>query len=358
MIFTLCSYLTQKLSNLKSGKMLNVLFASNDKFSPYLGVSIYSLLKNNCSEFEKINIYVLDDDISKENKAKIKEVVKSFNQEIQFIKTVNIKSILKNIDSMEKEGVNSLTTYSRLFASSLLPNIDKILYLDADSLITGSFKELWDLNIENYFIAAVEDLFSIDTIKKDIGLKNSNKYINAGFLFINLKKWREENLEKKFLEFQKEHLNKFIYHDQGIINGVCKDNILYIHPKYNLISIFHGIEYEKAIKLGGIPNYYDKLTVEDAQKNPVFIHFSGGDLNRPWSNKEQPYHELYYTYVNKTPFKDDINIKNIPLGKKLFYKFYKSRVLSFILKLMPNGLTVKIANKRVALVVKKENKNY
>lgn len=335
--------------------MLNVLFASNDIFCPYLGVSIYSLLKNNYQDFNKINIYVFDDGITEKNKKMITEIVKQYNQEITFIKTDDLLSSLNNINTMQKEGINSITTYSRLFASSLLPNIDKILYLDADSLITGSFKELWSLDIENYFIGAVEDLFDIDVVKKDIGLEKYDKYINAGFLLINLKEWRKNNLETKFIEFQMKHLNKFIYHDQGIINGVCKDNILYIHPKYNLISIFHGIEYQKAIKLGGIPNYYDEETVTNAQNNPVFLHFSGGDLNRPWSNNKQPYHKLYYEYVEKTPFKKVITTKKISLQKRLFYKFYKSKTLSILLKFVPMYLAIKIANKRLEITIKNHN---
>lgn len=335
--------------------MLNVLFASNDTFSPFLGVSLYSLLENNNEDFEKISIHILDDKISESNVEKLKSIAKEFNAELHFINTIRIEEIVENkIDFMEKEGKKSLTPYARLFTSSLLPDIDKILYLDADSLIMGSFKELWELNLEDNYIGAVEDLFNIDAIKKDIGMEKEDKYINSGFLLMNLKKWREDNIEEKFFRFQKEHSEKFIYHDQGIINGVCKGKIKYLHPKYNLISIFHGIEYQKIIKLGGIPNFYDEKTVIEAQENPIFIHFSGGDLNRPWSNKRQCYFRLYWEYVNKTPFKYQIKPQKISFSKNLFYIFYKSRLLSILLKLLPMSLAVKIANKRVSHQVNRE----
>ena len=44
----------------KTSDTINVLFASNDKFAPYLGVAIYSFLKNNHQDFDKINIFLLD----------------------------------------------------------------------------------------------------------------------------------------------------------------------------------------------------------------------------------------------------------------------------------------------------------
>lgn len=331
-----------------SNEVLNVLFSSNDDFCPYLGVSLYSFLKYNSDEFERINIYIFDDNIGEGNKGKLNQISSQFNQELSFIKVSDIESRFGNkLNSMEKEGISSLTTYNRLFASSILRDVDKLLYLDADSLILGSFKSLWEMDLEDNYIGAVEDLFSIDIIKESIGMNSSQGYINAGFLLINLKKWRESNIEEKFLDFQRITQDKFIFHDQGIINGVCKDNILYLHPKYNLISIFHGIEYEKVIKLGGLTGYYDKETIEEAQKNPVFVHFSGGDLNRPWFNKDQPYHKLYYEYVNETPFKDQINAKELPISGVLFYRFYQSKLLSVLLKLVPMNLAVKIANKRV-----------
>lgn len=340
-----------------SDNILNVLFASNEAFASYLGVAMYSLLENNHDDFDKIHIFIFDDGINSKSKHKLRSISDSFNGILTFIPTNNIQDIVGNkIHSMEKEGINSLTTYARLFTSSALPKcIDKILYLDADSLILGSFKELWNLDIGENYMGGVEDLFNIDYIKNEIGLEKYNRYINAGFLLINLKKWREIDIESKFIEFLFNHSDKFIFHDQGIINGVCKDNITYLHPKYNLISIFHGISYKKAIKMVGIPQYYDETIVKEAQNNPVFIHFSGGILNRPWSNKKQPYCELYYKYVEKTPFKNEVKLIDISLKDKLFYSFYQSKVLSWGLNLVPMSFCIKFANKRAKNICMHEN---
>ena len=230
-----------------SSEILNVLFSSNDDFCPYLGVSLYSFLKYNHDEFEKINIFIFDDNIDKSNKEKLNQISNQFNQDLIFIKVSDIQSKFENkLDLMEKEGITSITTYNRLFASSILKDIDKLLYLDADSLIFGSFKELWGFNLDEFYIGAVEDLLSIDIVKTNIGMESSKGYVNAGFLLINLKKWREVNIEEKFLDFQTKTHDKFIFHDQGIINGVCKDHILYLHPKYNLM-VLHLILIQRLI---------------------------------------------------------------------------------------------------------------
>lgn len=336
--------------------MFNVLFAANDKFSPYLGVSIYSLLKNNCEDFDEINIYVLDDDINMEHKNKLRDIVSSFNQKLIFITVVDIESMIGNkLHLMEKEGVSSSTAYARLFASTLLPDIDKILYLDSDSLIVNSFKELWELNITNYYVAGVEDMLGVDYIKNQINLNESNIYINSGFLLMNLKKWREDNIEEQFIKFLKNHLDKFIFHDQGVVNGVCKDKILCLDPKYNLQGQFHGIDYNKAIKWAGFPNHYDEKTIINAQKNPIFIHFTG-KINRPWSNKKQHFYKLYYKYVNETPFKNEISYNSIPFRYIAVYSLYKSKFVSLILRFVPMNLTIKLANNRIKSICENELK--
>ena len=338
-----------------NNETLSVLFASNNLFSPYLGVSIYSLLKNNQKFFEKINIYIFDDEISEENKEKLILIGKKFNQELNFIDLIDIEKVVgTSINVMEKEGIISLTAYARLFSSTVVYNLDKILYLDADSIITGSFKELWEKNIEEYYVAGVLDTLGVDFIKKQINLNENHKYINSGVLLINLKKWREDKLEEKFINFLINHLDRFIFHDQGIINGVCKDKILYVSPKYNLQGQFHGIDYKKATKWAGFPDYYDEETVKEAQENPVFIHFTGA-LNRPWSNQNQEYYGLYYDYANETPFNEDVKFKDV-LSKKslIFYSIYKSSLMTVLLKILPMSIAIKMANKRIKKICDNE----
>ena len=118
--------------------MFNVLFASDDNFASYLGVAIYSLLKHNNKDFEQINIFILEKNISLENKNKIEDISKNFkNSQIFFITDKGIENIIGN----EVTANRALSSFSRLFAPSVLPEkINKVLYLDCDSLITGSFK--------------------------------------------------------------------------------------------------------------------------------------------------------------------------------------------------------------------------
>ena len=125
--------------------MLNIVFASDNNYALYLGVAIVSLIKNNQNDFDKINIFVLDDGISSENKKRLEALVTNQNHVLNFIKTKGLSDFEINMVGLDRIfSKNSFTTYSRLFVASLLPkDIDKVIYLDCDRLILGSFKELW-----------------------------------------------------------------------------------------------------------------------------------------------------------------------------------------------------------------------
>ena len=300
-----------------SDNVLNVLYASDNNFSPYLGVSLFSLLKHNTVDFKEINVYVLAKNISNDNKNKLNEIYNQFdNSKLIFIEDKEISEIV----GKKVYATRASSSFSRLFAASFLDeSINKVLYLDADSLISGSFKELWEKDISDYYVAGVLDI-GPDYVKTSVGLDNDVKYINAGVLLINLDKWREEDIESKFIKFLEDYEMNVYNNDQGIINGVLSDKILIVDPKFNLMSPFLEIDYDDVIRWNGLKNHYNKETIENALKNPVFLHFSAFMKGRPWfKGFNHPCSELYLGYANQTPFKDMMGMDD---NRSFRYKFF------------------------------------
>ena len=338
--------------------MLNVVFASDDNYVPFLGVAITSLIKNNQNDFDKINIFILDDMITEENKKRLESLITNPSHVLTFIKTKNIANLEINIIGLDRNlNMNSFTPYSRLFIASLLPkDINKVVYLDCDALIVDSLKKLWEINIDGYYCGAVLDGLNTN-IKKYLGFKLEDNYINTGFLLINLKKWRENNVEEKFIQFMVENQNRYYQHDQGVINNILKDQILILNPKYNLQIYFQTLDYDLARKYTGITEeYYSKEIIDKAKENPLFLHFCGLNYDRPWYNKYHPYRKLYKKYSELAGFKDEIFEDNdvIPLKVKLFYKSMSNPLIKLGLKLIPTILVHKILNKNTLANFKKE----
>ena len=112
---------------------------------------------------------------------------------------------LKNLHTFEENGICQATPSALLKfkISEILANYDKIIYLDGDILVQKDLTELYNIDIDGYYVAAVDDTGKIYH-KKDVYAKYPN-YFNSGVMLLNLKKCREDNISSKlpygFCEF-------------------------------------------------------------------------------------------------------------------------------------------------------------
>ena len=330
---------------------MNILLASDENYAPFLGVTLYSILENNQEDFDEINVYVLDGGITLNNKRRIKSLCEEFSTivNLNFIEYGNLEDIL----GIKIKATIALSSYARLFAASLLPtDIKKIIYLDCDGLVVDSLKGIWNCDISKYDFGAVLDIGpKYNNLLLDLP-ENWQQY-NAGFLLINLKNWRDEQLEEKFLNMILENRGKVFNNDQGILNVICKNKILTLKPHYNIRSPFFEVGYEKVLKWYGVDEYYSKELIEDAIKKPIFIHLTQFVHGRPWftNSKDHPLRELFDSYVEKTEFKDECYMEdNRHLRGKFFsltYKYLPYSVVCWMFSILRFLITlrIKIKNK-------------
>lgn len=332
--------------------MFNVCFAADDNYSSYLDIVLISLFENNT--FDDISVFVLDSGISEENINIIKNTCEKYGGIVSFINVENIEEKFDiSLNKMKVKGKFSLATYSRLFLVSLLPeNVDKVLYLDCDALVLGSFEPIWDIDLSDYLAGGVLALNGNDDVKNAIDLDSSDRYINAGMLLVNLKKWREEDIEENLLNELVRLNNKGIHFgmDQGVINSVLKGRIYILNPEFNLEGSLHNTGYDITMKLhNNVQNgYYDKTTLDNAIDNPVFQHFCVGPgefYNRPWLNPHHENRREYENYAKKSDFEDDkvFFFKEVPFIKRFNRILARNKITKFlIVNLVPDSLCDKI----------------
>lgn len=283
---------------------MNIVFSADDNYAPFLGIAIFSILESNHhneeDEYKKpIDFYILDMNISKKNKTLIDEVVLKYNCQINYLDTKEIHDYLEN---KVKLAVRSLATYYRLFLPTLLPqSINKVIYMDCDSIINGSLKELWEEDVDGFDIAGVLDVISVDK-KIRVGLNPTDAYVNAGMLLINLKRWRAANMEKKMMSFINKYDGKVFYHDQGTINGVCLKKKI-IHPKFNAMTPFFVLNRNQIMDYHGLDDFYSNQQLKEVKSNPVFCHLTPYFTDRPWvKGNHHPLTKLYRSYQKQTPW--------------------------------------------------------
>ena len=237
---------------------MEIAFCINDAYSDKVAVVMTSILENNTNKH--INFYIFSSDLTDKSLQKLSNLkfkYKNFTVQKINVPTDKFSKLHTNIDYI------SVETYFRYMIADLLPDIDKILYLDADLIVTSDISDLYDIDLGDNYIAGVEDYF-IKQIgyKSEINFQDADIYINAGVLLMNLPKIRKDNLAQKFIAKSIALQNKIKFQDQDIINIVCKGKIKPVDSKYNFTS-------------GNIRNEIDK------RKFAKIIHYTGAD--KPWN---------------------------------------------------------------------------
>lgn len=257
--------------------MINISLASDSKYCRHMCVAMASVLEN---ASDNVCFYIFDGGISDVQKNKVEKILKNHPESsISYLKVEN--KIVEKLPLVDKHL--SLTAYHRLFAASCIPDsVDKLIYIDCDTITVGDIKQFYDTDISNYYFGACLD----GNTKYHTERTGAPNYINSGVMLINLKKWREDNLEQKFIDYMNNPNNVLGFPDQDVLNIVCSGNIKILDPSWNYQTT------------GRRHSYLAGFDREDTVKN--ILHFL---VRKPWRfHCRSPYQHLYYKYLLKTPW--------------------------------------------------------
>ena len=300
---------------------INIAYSCNDSYIPQTGISMISLFENN-KNIEKIHVYFIEKDVAQESITKLKKIALSYERNFS---TIHFSDLCRKL-KVSFTGRHIETIYSKLFFSGIDDDIDLILYIDSDTIITGSLEELFELNIEDYLLGEVQTFSASSRIA--LGMLKDDLFFNDGVALLNLKKMRELNIEDKFISFIQAHNGNPPVLSEGTINAVCKNQIYSLHPKYNLMSGLLFFSQKTMDKIYGRP-YYSQPIISEAIKNPVIIHYLSAFYNRPWCKKcTHPYKDKYLFYSSISPW------NNMPLSNKDLT--IKLKLIKFIYTYFPS----------------------
>lgn len=312
-------------------KNLCVAYACDNNHVEQTGISMISLFENN-RNFTDIIIYFIDMGVNTDNKILLNEIVKSYGRRIIFIK---FKDIAWDLNAVEGAR-HILSVYAKMFLFRVDSEINKILYLDSDTVITSSLMNLWNENLDGKCIAATKTTCK-KCFKRELGIDEKEAIVNDGIVLIDLALWRQRNYLEKCLKKIKEFDGNPPILSEGVINSVLKQDIYYMHPKYNVSAILTMFSREELIVLTGC-SYYAEEQIKEATSTPAIIHYAGNTHIRPWfKNSDYPLNEYYYKYKSMSPWKD-ISLKRRGISKKMIivkviHKVLPSKLFLYLYKL-------------------------
>lgn len=168
--------------------------------------------------------------------------------------------------------------YYRLFAACFLPpELDRVLYLDPDTVVIGRLRELYELEMGESLYAAAshvhEQFRKFNEVR--LGMPENAPYVNSGVVLMNLPCLRAEQDVREVLAYIERKKPFLLLPDQDVMNALYGDRILPIDPLlYNLDEKYWNL-YNLNPKNRG-----NRRTLNWVRENTRVVHFCG--RNKPW----------------------------------------------------------------------------
>ncbi|UOQ76167.1 glycosyltransferase family 8 protein [Hymenobacter sp. 5516J-16] len=260
---------------------------------------------------QQIAIHAIASDVPASDKEAMAAYVRQQGGQIHFYELD--ADITKNFPVPDKREVwLTLATYYRLFFAQLVPaDIERLLYLDIDSLVVGSLAEIYQADIGSAVIGAVTEAEM--PLRTELGIHRLEDYFNAGILLMHLPRWREQHTTEQIMQIIAAHPEKLEYCDQDALNMHFRGSWHRLDSRYNLMKAY-------------IPHDLAKRDYRRFLTDKVIIHYNG--RNKPWHRAcENKLRFLYPEYLRQSPRAKQGQFVPKPITRPEMKKLLYSRVL-------------------------------
>lgn len=152
-------------------------------------------------------------------------------------------------------------TYMAMIRGALayeFPDLDKILSLDVDTIVDKDISDIWDLPIDDYYLAASYEPKPYKT--------QEDAYFNTGVALFNLQKLRDGKTDEIIKAINEK---KYVLPEQDALNELCKGKILDMDSKYNANPYTRPTDDPHVIHYAGLTEWYDMPEVKQYGNIPV-----------------------------------------------------------------------------------------
>lgn len=278
-----CIQQSNLLINTLSGAdedVVHVAFGINDSYARGMGISLFSLFKNHPDT--PFHVHIFSDALAEADIDRLRLLAQDYRVAI----TLHIFSSewLENLPEVGRYPKS--IHYRFLIPDTVAQYSDRVIYIDADTLVVGDYSPLFTLDIGDYTLCACNDTPRARQNQcPKLGL-TSGHYFNSGFMLINIPRWLAQHATQRITDVLTERGDEFGFPDQDALNIVLEREVMILPEKYNYI---YDIIANKV---------WHNVHVSD---DTVMIHFTG---------KCKPWHAwggsdlslLYFDYYQRSPW--------------------------------------------------------
>lgn len=271
--------------------VVNLAYMVDGKYLPYMLVSLSSAIKNKHQQ-TIYNVYVIAKDIEEKQQKRLLQMAQK-NVHIHLYSAVEHGLDTKHLGRFAAFDI----ALQKLFIADYLKEINKVLYLDADTLVQQDLSALYKTTLGHNYAAATKDglMYQHPEHITEIGLDWRNFYFNSGVMLLNLKQIRADSIKNRAIIYFNTHQE--VFGDQDVLNVVFKDKVIPLSYRYNCNSTF--FEEKDAAFLSEF--YGEKIpqTTKVVYDNAAILHFAGA---KPWTSyyTQQYLRWVWQRYADET----------------------------------------------------------
>lgn len=215
--------------------IIHIGLCADENFALPFGVCLTSIFESNKDELLKI--HVITQGFSNETLLRINQTERAYGRN----GSVEIHKISDEIFSQYPlSNQFPKAIYFRYIFAKLLPvGIEKLIYIDSDTVILSSLRVLWNIPLdETQLLGAVEDRNGDDILIRNRIGRWHGVYYNSGMLLMNLRLWRKIDAFRILADFILNNQDVCVYPDQDAINVVFADKFVSLPYQYNFSMSF------------------------------------------------------------------------------------------------------------------------
>lgn len=276
------------------GEEVNMVLITDANYMDFTRVTINSAKETKCPG-SVYNFYVMTLDISQSDEAALKAL------EGENVKVTILPQ--REIDLFYIRDTHvSKTSLLKYYIAEVLPQLDKVLYLDTDVLVLHDLSNLYQTDVSQVYLAAVKDpsWFFENSHVLELGLEERGFYFNSGVMLMNLKKFREGGLLQKLEDFTNNNFRTYM--DQDALNVVVGNEVSLLPFEDNAMYFFF-----EHIDLATMNEFYGRNwhNYEDVFAPVTVLHFASSKKPLgPVADKNKFFRmlqRLWYKYYTPLP---------------------------------------------------------
>jgi lipopolysaccharide biosynthesis glycosyltransferase len=268
--------------------------AEGSEYVAHSAAMLHSLLATHRDHDVHVH-YMHGPDVTAELEAPLAEMVEREGGRIGFLRIAD-----SEVEGLPTKDFTRKATWYRIFLPELLPDVDRVLYLDADLIVLDSLVPLFELDMTGYWVAAATNVFQENHRWRpsELGLAGPHVYFNAGVLVMNLAEMRRDERTRALLEFGRENAERLEWRDQDTLNVVLGPRRLALDPRWNCMNSMFA--FGRSARRW---SRYTRFELWRARRRAAIRHFEGPEANKPWHPGGDPeLRALYLRHRRATPW--------------------------------------------------------